>query len=219
MCGEHRNGLVAPIDEIGGDTPPVHGRCRCVLSPVFSSLQPQKVIPEVLDWSDVAPLPKGWVPDDAPTASGKVFAEPGKTTEQLVNRTLETRDGLREDQRQRIESGEYSTKVQWSKQDRHSPGTREYRQYVKKIGHEPSYFTVNQKKLFADYIAPALTKGRLIVSGLAFKESLDLSKIGHIQPVGIWYNEVIGISVPTTWVMVVYSTKGIHFYPKGPDAF
>ncbi|WP_161796428.1 minor capsid protein [Desulfosporosinus acididurans] len=68
-----RNGLIAPIDEIGADTPPVHGRCRCVLSPVFSSLQPQLMTPEALDWSNVAPLPKGWVSDDVSKASGRVF--------------------------------------------------------------------------------------------------------------------------------------------------
>ncbi|GMA59725.1 minor capsid protein [Alicyclobacillus fastidiosus] len=56
-----RNGLIAPINDIGGNTPPVHGRCRCVLSPVFGSLQPQKLTPQALDWSNVAPLPKGWV--------------------------------------------------------------------------------------------------------------------------------------------------------------
>lgn len=68
-----RNGLVAPIDEIGADTPPVHGRCRCVLSPVFSSLQPQTMTPKALDWSNVAPLPKGWVSDDVPGAAGKIL--------------------------------------------------------------------------------------------------------------------------------------------------
>lgn len=55
-----RDGLVAPIGDIGGNTPPVHGRCRCVLSPVFGELQPQLLTPERLDWSNVKPLPKGW---------------------------------------------------------------------------------------------------------------------------------------------------------------
>lgn len=52
-----RNGLMAPIGEIGNNTPPVHGRCRCVLSPVFSRLQGVSNT----DWTNVAPLPKGWV--------------------------------------------------------------------------------------------------------------------------------------------------------------
>lgn len=60
ICGS-RNGLIAPIGDIGGDTPPVHGRCRCVLSPVFSKLQSSKLTDKALDWSNVAPLPKGWV--------------------------------------------------------------------------------------------------------------------------------------------------------------
>jgi SPP1 gp7 family putative phage head morphogenesis protein len=56
-----RNGLVAPIGDIGSNTPPVHGRCRCVLSPVFGELQPGLLTPKALDWSNIAPLPKGWV--------------------------------------------------------------------------------------------------------------------------------------------------------------
>jgi len=61
-CGicSSRNGLIAPIGDIGGDVPPVHGRCRCVLSPIYSSLQPELLTPKALDWSNVAPLPKGW---------------------------------------------------------------------------------------------------------------------------------------------------------------
>ncbi len=68
-----RNGLIAPIDAIGADVPPVHGRCRCVLSPVFSSIQPQLLTSQAMDWSNVAPLPKGWAPEGTTGASGKVF--------------------------------------------------------------------------------------------------------------------------------------------------
>ncbi|WP_088185842.1 minor capsid protein [Desulfosporosinus sp. FKA] len=75
-----RNGLIAPIDDIGADIPPVHGRCRCVLSPVFSLLQPQLMTPKALNWSNVAPLPKGWVPENTPASSGKIFTGSGLKT-------------------------------------------------------------------------------------------------------------------------------------------
>lgn len=218
-CGicSSRNGLIAPIEEIGGDTPPVHGRCRCVLSPVFGSIQPQLLTPQAMDWSAAEPLPKGWVPADAPTASGRVFVAPGKSSVFLKSRAEEAQNDLRIELRGRIDSGEYSTEVQWNKQGRHTPGSKEYRAYTKKLGHEPSHFTVDQEKLFRDYVASALTKGRVIASGSALKESLDLSRFGYTQPVGIWYDKEEEKYVPTSWVMVVYSKNGIHFYPKRPD--
>lgn len=62
-CGicSSRDELIMPLKDIGDNTPPVHARCRCVLSPVYSAYQPELLTPQALDWSKVAPLPKGWV--------------------------------------------------------------------------------------------------------------------------------------------------------------
>ncbi|WCK53846.1 minor capsid protein [Aneurinibacillus sp. Ricciae_BoGa-3] len=57
-----RNGLVLSMDspELGANTPPLHGRCRSVLTPIYSAYQPELITPQLLDWSTVKPLPKGW---------------------------------------------------------------------------------------------------------------------------------------------------------------
>jgi SPP1 gp7 family putative phage head morphogenesis protein len=56
-----RHGKIMKTSEIGDNTPPVHGRCRCVLSPIYSDVQSNLLTDSALDWSNVKPLPKGWV--------------------------------------------------------------------------------------------------------------------------------------------------------------
>lgn len=56
-----RHGKIMKLTEIGENTPPVHGRCRCVLSPVYSDVQSNLLTDNALDWSNVKSLPKGWV--------------------------------------------------------------------------------------------------------------------------------------------------------------
>jgi SPP1 gp7 family putative phage head morphogenesis protein len=60
ICGS-RNGKILSMDDLGSNIPPVHGRCRCVLSPIFSDVQPDLITKQALDWSSVKPLPRGWV--------------------------------------------------------------------------------------------------------------------------------------------------------------
>lgn len=57
-----RHGLIMRMDDPGvsGNTPPLHGRCRSVLLPIYSAYQGDIITPERLDWSQTAPLPKGW---------------------------------------------------------------------------------------------------------------------------------------------------------------
>ncbi|MDI6711475.1 MAG: minor capsid protein [Bacillota bacterium] len=70
-----RHGKVMRLDDpdLATNTPPLHGRCRSVLTPVYSRYQPELITAEAQDWSQVAPLPKGWraggqVPPALPTA-------------------------------------------------------------------------------------------------------------------------------------------------------
>lgn len=65
-----RHGKVMRLDspELAANTPPLHGRCRSVLSPVYSAYQPELITPETTDWRQAVPLPKGWRTD-----SKKVF--------------------------------------------------------------------------------------------------------------------------------------------------
>lgn len=57
-----RHGKVMRMDsaDLANNVPPLHGRCRSVLSPLFSAYQSNYMTKDNLDWSKVAPLPKGW---------------------------------------------------------------------------------------------------------------------------------------------------------------
>ena len=57
-----RHGLLMKMDDpaISANTPPLHGRCRSVLDPVYSAYQPELIIEKNLDWGSTLPLPAGW---------------------------------------------------------------------------------------------------------------------------------------------------------------
>lgn len=52
-----RHGLImrTDSDELGMNTPPLHGRCRSILKPYF-----EKPSDKEMDWSKTTPLPPGW---------------------------------------------------------------------------------------------------------------------------------------------------------------
>lgn len=57
-----RHGLIMRLDDprLADNTPPLHGRCRSVLDPLYSEYQPEMLTKENQDWSKVVALPKGW---------------------------------------------------------------------------------------------------------------------------------------------------------------
>lgn len=57
-----RHGLLMAMndEELDHNTPPLHGRCRSVLDPVYSAYQPDLLVDNNLNWAHVAPLPSGW---------------------------------------------------------------------------------------------------------------------------------------------------------------
>lgn len=57
-----RHGLVMAMDdpELAANTPPLHGHCRSVLTPIYSRYQGKYITAETTDWSNAKPLPKGW---------------------------------------------------------------------------------------------------------------------------------------------------------------
>lgn len=59
---QSRNGLVMAMDDpdLSPNTPPLHGRCRSVLTPIYSRYEPHLITDENTNWSKVVPLPKGW---------------------------------------------------------------------------------------------------------------------------------------------------------------
>jgi SPP1 gp7 family putative phage head morphogenesis protein len=59
---QSRQGLVMGMDDsdLSSNTPPLHGRCRSVLTPIYSRYEPELITDSNTNWSDAAPLPKGW---------------------------------------------------------------------------------------------------------------------------------------------------------------
>lgn len=61
ICQSRHGLLMAMNDErLEENTPPLHGRCRSVLEPVYSAYQPDLLVASNLDWNHVISLPKGW---------------------------------------------------------------------------------------------------------------------------------------------------------------
>jgi SPP1 gp7 family putative phage head morphogenesis protein len=70
---ESRDGLLLAADDplVPENTPPLHGNCRSLWSPVIGKLEPALVDDaEAQDWGGVTPLPSGW--------SAGAFAVPGE---------------------------------------------------------------------------------------------------------------------------------------------
>jgi SPP1 gp7 family putative phage head morphogenesis protein len=57
-----RHGLVMAMKDpdLSANTPPLHGHCRSVLTPIYSRYEPELISPVNTDWRKVVPLPKGW---------------------------------------------------------------------------------------------------------------------------------------------------------------
>ncbi|MEC0231296.1 minor capsid protein [Paenibacillus alba] len=57
-----RHGLVMAMTspDLVSNTPPLHGRCRSVLTPIYSRYEPGLITDKNQNWNNVAPLPKGW---------------------------------------------------------------------------------------------------------------------------------------------------------------
>ena len=57
-----RHGKIMRIDsaELAGNTPPLHGRCRSILLPIFSAYQKELLTDEALNWKEVIPVPESW---------------------------------------------------------------------------------------------------------------------------------------------------------------
>lgn len=57
-----RHGLVIAMNDpnLPYNVPPLHGRCRSILRPIYSYVTPELITKERLDWAKAAALPKGW---------------------------------------------------------------------------------------------------------------------------------------------------------------
>lgn len=57
-----RHGLIMRMDDprVADNTPPLHGRCRSVLDPLYSAYQGSLITDRAINWNGAAALPKGW---------------------------------------------------------------------------------------------------------------------------------------------------------------
>lgn len=58
-----RHGLVMAMDDpaLAANTPPLHGRCRSLLTTIYGRYEPELITVVNTNWAAVVALPKGWV--------------------------------------------------------------------------------------------------------------------------------------------------------------
>lgn len=58
-----RHGLVMAMDDpaLAANTPPLHGKCRSLLTPIYGRYEPELITASNTNWAAVVALPKGWV--------------------------------------------------------------------------------------------------------------------------------------------------------------
>lgn len=91
-----RHGLVMAMDDpdLSANTPPLHGHCRSVLTPIYSRYEPDLITPENTNWRHVVPLPKGWLTDGRTTAQ-PLQGKPHTELRQLVDGTTKRAEVLK----------------------------------------------------------------------------------------------------------------------------
>jgi phage putative head morphogenesis protein, SPP1 gp7 family len=57
-----RHGKIMRLDspDLADNTPPLHGRCRSVLLPIFGAYQEDLLTEDALDWTEVVPIAESW---------------------------------------------------------------------------------------------------------------------------------------------------------------
>lgn len=87
-----RHGKVMRIDspDLVNNIPPLHGRCRSVLTPLFSQYQSHLITPDSTNWENVAPLPKTWRMDSNNVVGKPLNEKPTiqSTAEKEIDRLL-----------------------------------------------------------------------------------------------------------------------------------
>lgn len=104
--------------------------------------------------------------------------------------------------------GSYSdAKIHKGRQDKHIPGTNNYKQQIQN-GKNPSILTANPNKLLKEGVG----KGRMTTST---KESVDFGRV-----IGKYYDRESGKYYDTTRATIHYDSKGnAHIVPARPKAF
>ena len=125
---------------------------------------------------------------------------------------LENPEEIIETIRAEIKAGKYNLKINQSKQNRHTEGTKEYQHYLNKLQREnkkPNILYVDAQ----DFVNKYHGTGEIVIQSMRQppKEKVTVDFI-----VGKVYNEDTGEYIDTNRAMVVYSKAGTHVYPIKP---
>lgn len=136
------------------------------------------------------------------------------STEQNVNA------GLRDQFiRKKIGSEQYPLKIHKGRQNKHIPGTNEYKQYAanlaKKGQHGPSWLTIEEDAINA-LVAKYHGTGILLKSDDGKWRGIERITI-HTDKIGVAVNNLTGAEVDTTTFTIRYSKDGFHIAPDYPS--
>ena len=121
--------------------------------------------------------------------------------------------------RQKIGSEEYPLKLHKGKQNKHIPGTHEYKQYVERLTqkgeHGPSRLTIDEEAV------KALVE-KYHGTGILLKRKDDhwreIERITvHPDTVGVAVNNLTGTEADTMVFTIRYSKDGYHVVPDYPS--
>ena len=136
------------------------------------------------------------------------------STEQNVNAWL--RDQFI---RKKIGSEQYPLKIHKGRQNKHIPGTNEYKQYAanlaKKGQHGPSWLTIEEDAINA-LVAKYHGTGILLKSDDGKWRGIERITI-HTDKIGVAVNNLTGAEVDTTTFTIRYSKDGFHIAPDYPS--
>ena len=117
---------------------------------------------------------------------------------------------------QRLPEGDYNLTVRRQVQNRHIEGTEEYKNYVKQIKAQGKSFlpsklspNVNVQEIVNEFHGKGIYAPHPDI-----KQRRERVNTGRV--IGQYWDYKIGGLVDTTWLMIVYSSKGTHVYPIHP---
>ncbi|MFB1100900.1 phage minor capsid protein [Terribacillus sp. JSM ZJ617] len=246
LTGEH-DGFKS-IKDVGIKLPPYHPHCRGTVRPFPLSFRTEEQIQLEKDkWTDWKPTDdprsktakkqyerdqekrrqanaekkeyaqwKAMFGDEAPKTIGSFrrMKRANSTNYQQLEKRFK-KENILSSQRERINSGYYPKSISKGKQNKHIEGTNEYKMHMLKLGEKgfkPSILTADPEKLVNQYSGT----GRIIASSLRTppKEAITAGKV-----IGQYFDPGSMEYVDTRSFMIVYSSNGVHLYPKKEDEY
>lgn len=121
--------------------------------------------------------------------------------------------------REQIGSERYPLKLHVGRQNKHVPGTNEYKQYVAKFAKQgqygPSRLTIDEAAI-SNLVSKYHGTGILLKSDDGRWRSIERITI-HPEEIGVAVNNLTGVEAATTTFTIRYSKDGFHIVPDYPS--